>query len=81
MQIIDGAYFKVIEFDKGIVIVNALDGVNRTEARELIVANARSIGEYLLRYLHARANGKTQSEAHQQAIKDAVVVDRAQRNT
>lgn len=78
MHINEFALFKVVEIRNAVLILNALDKVeNQREAVELIVADARTCGEYLLRYLHARADGaagKGMVEAHQQALKGARVV-------
>jgi hypothetical protein len=71
------ALFKVVEFSQGIALLNALDKMEGRDHVELIVADARTCGEYLTRYLHARsegAAGKTMAEAHRQALQGAIVV-------
>lgn len=70
------ALYKIVEFQNGILVLNALDKLDRPHT-ELVVADARTCGEYLLRYLHARADGaagKTMEEAHRQALVGAIVV-------
>jgi hypothetical protein len=70
------ALYKVIEFGGGILILNALDKLDRPHT-ELVIADIRTCGEYLLRYLHARgdgAAGKSMEEAHRQALQGAIVV-------
>lgn len=77
MFINDAALFKVVEFDQGILILNALDAMPGRKHVDLVVADAKTCGEYLLRYLHARAQGaagKTPAEAHKQALEGAIVV-------
>jgi len=76
MLIYDGALYKVVEFDKGILILNALDNMtNRPGATELIVADSKTIGEYLMKYLHARPKaGISIRDAHKQALVGAMVV-------
>lgn len=72
------ALYKVVEFDHGVIVLNALDKMtDRPSAVELIVADIRTCGEYLARYLHARgdgAAGKSMAEAHRQALQGAIVV-------
>jgi hypothetical protein len=71
------ALYKVVEFRNGVIIINALDAMpNRPEAVELIVADIRTCGEYLLRYLHARGDGAaggSMERAHKQALEGAIV--------
>jgi hypothetical protein len=70
------ALYKVVEFEQGILLLNALDKMDRKHV-ELVVADARTCGEYLVRYLHARADGaagKSMVEAHRQALQGAIVV-------
>ena len=76
------ALYKVVEFAKGVMILNALDKLDRPHV-ELVIADARTCGEYLVRYLHARADGaagKTMAEAHRQALQGAIVVKSWQPN-
>jgi len=77
MEIRELAQYKVVEFDKGILILNALDNMmNRPGAVELIMSDPKTIGEYLLRYLHARSKGAagvSMREAHKQALQGAIV--------
>ena len=77
-MIINGfALYKVIETANGLALINALDKSNRPDVVELVVADARTCAEYMLRYIHARADGaagKTMAEAHRQALEGAVVV-------
>lgn len=76
MKIEGEALYKIVEFDKGIIILNALDTMpGRPEAVGLIAGKPSVIGEYLVRYMHARGEGKNIREAHKQALgKDALVL-------
>jgi len=77
MNINGYALYKVVEFDTGILILNALDKLEHRRCVELIHADARTCAEYLLRYLHARSDGaagKSMVEAHRQALQGAIVV-------
>lgn len=76
MKIEGEALYKVVEFEKGIIILNALDTMSdRPEAVGLIAGKPNVIGEYIVRYLHARSKGKDIRAAHQEALgKDAIVL-------
>jgi len=77
MKINGLALYKVVEITNAIVIVNALDRMtDRPDAVELVIADARTCAEYLVRYLHARsegAAGKDMVAAHRQALEGAIV--------
>lgn len=80
MIIENAALYKAVEFDKGILILNALDNMmNRPEARELFMATPKACGEILMKYLQARANGKDQSAALMQALDGQIVTRRGDR--
>ena len=74
MHINSIALYKVIETNNGIALINAIDRSGRPETVELVVADATTCGNYLLRYLYARSAGRTMAEAHKQALADAHVV-------
>lgn len=79
MNINGFALYKVVEFDKGIILLNALDSMPGRQCVELVMADAKTCGEYLARYLHARgegAAGKTIEQAHKEALAGAKVVQR-----
>lgn len=74
MKIHGGTLYKIVEFNQGILILNALDSMmQRPEAKTLAVGTASQCGEYLMVYLHARSGsdvaavGKGAIEAHRQA--------------
>ena len=81
MKIFDGGVLKVIEFEQGIVILNALDNVpNVRNPVELVMADPRTLGEVLLKYLHLRSKGAAgmdQMTAIRQACVGHIVVRRA----
>jgi len=71
------ALYKVVEFDKGVIILNAVDSMmKRPDAHYLIVADFATCGEYLARYCFERAQGKDVVTAHQAALKGARVIQR-----
>lgn len=67
--------YKVTEIDTAVVILRAADSMlNRPGAVDFkFYAPAAQIGEFLARYLHARANFKTIEEARAEALKGAKV--------
>ena len=68
--------YKVVEFDKGIVILHQDDNLGgRNDMVPLIIADMPTICEYLPRYHELRAAGVEWREAHQRALEGAVVVD------
>lgn len=84
MNLTAGKIVKVVEFDKGILILNALDGMmQRPGTVELAVMPIESVGEFLSRYFHARtggpfaAAGKSPEEALKQALDGAVILRHA----
>lgn len=70
------ALYKVVEFDKGVIILNAVDALKRPDARYLIVADFATCGEYLARYCHERSQGRDVLTAHQAALRGARVIQR-----
>lgn len=77
MHINGFALYKIIEFDKGVLLANYLDKMNDRQHVELIVGDARTCAYYLARYLHARGNGAagiSMPEAHRQALEGLTVV-------
>lgn len=77
MNINGVALYKVVEFEGGILLMNALDKMTDRKNVELVIADVRTCGEYLARYLYARgdgAAGKSMAEAHRQALEGAIVV-------
>jgi hypothetical protein len=74
MNITLGQSYKVVEFDKGVILLDSKDDLKRPDTWPLIIGNGETCAEYLLRYLRARENGKSIPLAHQQAIVGAQVV-------
>ena len=67
--------YKVVEFDKGLCIIPAIDQLGgRQGITELIIADIATCCEYLIRYTHARAKGHSIPHAHDEALKGAIVV-------
>jgi hypothetical protein len=84
MKLISGGLVKVIEFDKGLIVLHYTDGMmQRPGTTELAVMPVESVGEFLSRYLHARtggpfaAAGKSVEESLKQALEGAVVLKHA----
>lgn len=78
MFINDSALFKLVEFDQGLLMMNALDSMPGRKHVVLILADAKTCGEYLARYLHARATGaagQSPAVAHRQAMAGAIVIN------
>lgn len=78
-MIINGfALYKIIETNNGLAVINAVDKSDRPEVVELIVADAATCGNYLLRYLYARSKpGSTMTSAHKEALADARMITRS----
>lgn len=74
MRISRIAFYKVIEFDKGILILDSNEKMmNRPDALELVTGDIKGIVEYLPRYLHARQFTDDVRNAHRQALRGAGV--------
>lgn len=72
MKLEKTALYKLIEFDKGLLIVNAIDSMmDRPGTRELIISTPGGIAEYMQHFIHAKANGRNTSEAHEQAMRSS----------
>lgn len=67
--------YKVVEFRGGIVIIAQHDQLQQAEAVPLIVGHSDDVAEYLVRYMHARENGKEIVEAHRISLKGAKIVE------
>lgn len=75
MIMVKNQKFKVIEFDTGIVILQAVDSLaGRKDAAELIVADMPTIAEYLVRYHEYRAYGFDLRESHSKALSGAAII-------
>ncbi len=58
--------YKIIEFDHGIVIIDAKNNLmQRNQAVPLIVGSMDVCCEYLARYTYERGRGKSIRESHQ----------------
>lgn len=68
-----GKMYKVIEIRGGLAIIDINDNVKGQNACPLMAADGETICEYLLRYIHAREDGKTLKEAHDQALRGAQI--------
>jgi hypothetical protein len=76
-----GAIYKVVEFNKGIIVLNGLDNMmQRPDAIELVVADGQTCGEYLMKYLYLRCRGAAGVDrkiAHEEALQGLIVIRKA----
>ena len=62
MNITTGQHYQIVEFDKGVILIASNDKLERRDSWPLIIGNAETCSEYLLRYLRAREKGGDQAE-------------------
>ena len=76
MQMRRNQLFKLVEIDKGLVIIESTDNVGRGDKQaELIIADMPTMAEYLVRYHEARTQGLGIKQAHDRALHGAHVIE------
>jgi hypothetical protein len=68
--------YKVIEFDKGLAIVPADARTPMPGLSNLIIAPMPACCEYLAKYTEHRAAGKEVREAHELALRGAMIIQK-----
>lgn len=76
MKLEKNQQYKLVEFDRGFVILQKEDELGgRNEVVPLIIADMNTIAEFLVRYNEFRTQGLHWREAFQRALYGAKVVD------
>lgn len=74
MQIYDGQFYELVEMEHALVI-KPRDMTLREPHEKLVLCDAETLAEYLVRYLLARQSGKTLQEAHDQSLQGAILAE------
>lgn len=76
MKLEKGQLYKLVEFDRGFVVLHKDDELGgRNEVVPLIIADMNTIAEFMVRYNEFRTQGLHWREAFQRALYGAKIVD------